>query len=654
MFFRSDGESDCLALAYLLSCLPYSFLCLLRQPDEEGRIACCVPVLPAVDASDGNRFEQREHARRNQGMPGSGTTGNPFLVSSLSTFQQWTTSMMPSRFSLCRLLVLFFCLCGVFLSGCAFDSGMIDPADGRSRRDTAIRQRMDQPQIEAARRDVMMPVMSSINSRIRAYEQRVEEWREVERKIVTMNLPQEKLSRIDECRSHLQHLLLEYNALQKQLQQETRIEAAQLLAGNSLLQLNQKDIDYLESGCGKFLADLKNTGQSLTATPPDPQIKAAFDRGDYSQVINLYAQNIAVSGQTPAAEATFLYGQALLKSHQEAEAFKVLSELLDRMRQQQSRDELLLRVLQSVADLDFGLEAHDEARKNYEELIRLSIEKGAQRDEWAGLQLAALMPASAIPPPEMKEYCSLLKNYLAYVPKRDSYNVSERADKFLKTYPASMLVPNVNLIKKSTKQQADNFINQGIARIEMQAGERTASQSQFPGTGQLSGESSRTSTVPVTGGEPTATGGEKSLQEEYDRGVALLQAKEYDKAIERFNKLLRTSYEAKARSQLEEASKLAAQDLRQKAADLFVRASNNRDPEEKRKLLLSARDLLQSILVKYPQSGLTDRVQKNLARIEAELRAVDGGAASRPAASGGAYVPPKTGTETPGTPVTSR
>jgi outer membrane protein assembly factor BamD (BamD/ComL family) len=140
-----------------------------------------------------------------------------------------------------------------------------------------------------------------------------------------------------------------------------------------------------------------------------------------------------------------------------------------------------------------------------------------------------------------------------------------------------------------------------------------------------------------------AAGSEKNLQEEYDRGVAHLQAKEYDKAIERFNRLQRTPLEAKARPQIEEASKLAAQDMRQKAAELFVRATNSRDTDEKRKLLLSSRDLLQSILVKYPQSGLADKVQKNLARIEAELRAVEASSIPKPATSGGAYVPPKPG-----------
>ncbi|MCL2341268.1 MAG: hypothetical protein FWC49_06135, partial [Proteobacteria bacterium] len=81
---------------------------------------------------------------------------------------------------------------------------------------------------------------------------------------------------------------------------------------------------------------------------------------------------------------------------------------------------------------------------------------------------------------------------------------------------------------------------------------------------------------------------------------------------------------------------------------------SNRDPEEKRKLLLTARDLLQSILVKYPQSGLTDKVRNNLLRIEENLRAIDGaGPAPRPAASGGAYVPPATGTAPRPAPATS-
>ncbi|MCL2340609.1 MAG: hypothetical protein FWC49_02775, partial [Proteobacteria bacterium] len=101
--------------------------------------------------------------------------------------------MKPSLSLSCKLLVLCSCLAGLFLSGCGMlDSGMVDPDDARTRREAAARrEKADQPQTEVVRRDVMMPVMSSINNRIRVNEQRLEEWREVERKTAAMNLPQE-------------------------------------------------------------------------------------------------------------------------------------------------------------------------------------------------------------------------------------------------------------------------------------------------------------------------------------------------------------------------------------------------------------------------------------------------------------------------------
>ncbi|NLX19438.1 MAG: hypothetical protein GXY53_09205, partial [Desulfobulbus sp.] len=304
-------------------------------------------------------------------------------------------------------------VCALLVAGCAMDGGVVDPYDARARREAAG-QRTDQMQAGAAQRDVLIPVMSSINSRIRACEKKIEEWKEVERKTATMSLPQEKLNRIDECRSHLQHILLEYTSLQKQLQDEPQIEAAQVFAGTSLLRLNQQDIEYLESGCVKFLTELKAGSQPTPVMQADPQIKAAYENRDYDQVINLYSRAVATSGQMMAAETTYQYGQALIKNYQEVEARRVLADLLPKVRSQKGQDELQLHLLQKVADLNFSLESFEDARRQYEELIQLSIEKGASRDEWAGLQLAALQSA-AFATPEFKEYTVLLRKYLAFV-----------------------------------------------------------------------------------------------------------------------------------------------------------------------------------------------------------------------------------------------
>lgn len=555
----------------------------------------------------------------------------------------------------CRWL-LSSLLCCLLFAGCADEARIISPSEGRDRREAAMRQEGSaaQPNTEIIRRDVLMPAKAAVNNRIQVYEQKLREWQDVSTRPGLGNLPQERLNQIDECRAQLQHLLIEYTSLRQQLEQETRIEAAQLLAGNSLLQLNQQDIEYLEGGCDSLYAQLKASPDTAVVVGADPRIKAAYDNGDYDQVINLYGQQNLAPGQVPAVENTYQYAQSLLKNHQESEARRVLADLPALIRRSPGQDTLFLEALQLQADLDFALGAFDSAKSAYEELIRLSIEKGAHKEEWAGLQLAALQPG-AVAPAEMGEYGTLLRNYLSYSPKRDGYAVSEQAERYLTGHPGSRLTPNVTYLQADSRRQVNDWLNQGIKRIEGMANDRLSQEAPRQPEGQAPIIPLEQGRPPVSEpqAQPPSTAqtsvNQQGLQNEYDRGVALLEGKEYDKAIEHFNRLLPTAYADKARQRIEEASKMAAQDMRQKAAELFVRATGNRDTDEKRKLLLSARDLLQSILTKYPQSGLTDKVQRNITRVDSELRTLEGAGGARPVSSGGAYLPPKPGGSAAGT-----
>jgi hypothetical protein len=560
--------------------------------------------------------------------------------------------MMRLSFFDSKRLSLVACLCGLLLSGCAAGTGMIDPSEAREKRQAALKQESTTQQpANAARRDLLTPALTSINNRIYTYGQKVEEWKGVEKKIAFLPMPQEKANKINECRAQLQNILYEYSALQMKLLQDNRADSAQLQIGDSLLLLNQQDIDYLESGCSKLLAELKVAPEpTVAASSADPQIKAAFESTDYDRVITLYGQVALTPGSIPAYETTYQYGRALLKNHQEAVAHKVLVDLLGQVRQQQGQELLSLHLMQVVADLDFGLGSYEDARRLYEEVARIVAERG-QKEEWVGLQLAALQSGGATPE-ELKQYSVLLKNYLAYTPKRDGYAVAEQAEKFLLTFPASRLVANVNTIHKITREQADAWLNQGIKRIEALAGERkpqepTATTGQGPADAALPANQEVTKTGDQAATAQTEVGNEKALQDEYDRGVAHLTAKEYDKAIERFSKLLKTPLGNKARAQIEEASRLGAQEDRQKAADLFVRSTSTRDQESKKKLLLSSRELLQGILTKYPQAGLNEKVQRNLSRIEEELKTLGSIPSTVPPVKGGAYVPPVTNVANP-------
>jgi hypothetical protein len=236
----------------------------------------------------------------------------------------------------------------------------------------------------------------------------------------------------------------------------------------------------------------------------------------------------------------------------------------------------------------------------------------------------------------MREYSALLKNYLAFVPRRDGYAVVEQAAAFLRAFPGSRLSANAAFMQKSAREQADSWLNRGIQRVEAMAGGQVEADGQAASTGTEPGTAG---TPPVpTGTQIAPTDGQmaapaapavdagpsdEELQARYDQGVAALTAREYDKAIETFNGLLATPFADRARTRIDEAAGLAAQEDRRKAADLFVRANSTADQEKKKNLLLSSRKLLQDILVKYPQSGLADKVQRNLSGVERALKAID-------------------------------
>lgn len=522
-------------------------------------------------------------------------------------------------------------LVGLFLSGCAGSGRWSDPSGGRERREAALRD--GGVAVEGARGDLLSPTLTSVNNRIYSYERRLEEWKKVEKKMAgATTVPPDKAGRMEECRLQLQDILNGYHTLRNRLLQAGPVDAGLLPAGELLLQLNRQDVDYLEGGCGRLLAELEAAPAAPPVRPagPDPQIKAAYDSAEYDQVLSLYGQLSRTAGQPLDPATDFLYAQALVKNHQEPVALGVFTGLLDRVRQP-GQESMAFQVMQAVGDLSFGQGAYDQARRQYEEIVRLSAEQG-RREEWAVQQLAALQPGG-VAPEEMREYSALLKNYLAFVPRRDGYAVVEQAAAFLRAFPGSRLAANAAFMQKSARERADSWLNRGIQRVEAMTGGQVEADGQAASTGTEPGAAG---TPPVaTGTEIVPTDGQmdapavdagpsdEELQARYDQGVAALTAREYDKAIETFNGLLATPFADRARTRIDEAAGLAAQEDRRKAADLFVRANSTADPENKRNLLLSSRKLLQDILVKYPQSGLADKVQRNLSGVERALKAID-------------------------------
>ena len=505
------------------------------------------------------------------------------------------------------------------------------------------------PPTETASSERLQPALNTINSRIHSYETRLNEIKATENSPNSIMIPRDKMAALGDCKSQILDILTDYDSLQKKILQEPNPEEALNLANAALPQVNQQDMQFLEGGCVRLQADIAAAPQASPGVPPaasqtplpppDPQVQQAFNAGDYSKVITLYNQLGASSSLTPAYETTYEYGQALLKNYQHDEAARVFSGLQNSMGQ--SGDPALrIEVQRMLGDIYFSAAQYVDAQQRYEDAVQAGGDSNAAT--WSTRQLAAFREQTASPN-ELQAYSALLRNYLAYVPSRDGYAISEQAEQFLGSYPASRFVANVNLIHQDSRAQADAWLNRGIERVEQRVEGHTG-EAAAPGTDQGTPANTNTTvpdtaSTPAPGAVPDTAGGqasssnqltqeqqaarEQALFEQYNQGTSYLAAKEYDKALAVFTSLSGSSYEGKAREKINETIQLAAEENRQKAAELYVRASGMKDIDSKKKMLLASRQLLQDILVKYPQAGLNSKVERNLTSVEQTIREID-------------------------------
>ena len=367
------------------------------------------------------------------------------------------------------------------------------------------------PPPEIERPDLIQPALNTIGERIKSHEARLEEIRAIENSPASMMVSPEKMGRLADCKTSLLDILTNYDALQKRLQRETNLDAAQNLANNMLQQVNRQDMQYLEGDCNRLVADLQKAetmssrpsrpesawpqpgygqsgygqqgydqpgyGQPAAPPPaypdyndpgaasypgapaygsapaaPDPAIRQAFAAGDYTEVISLYNRNWGAAGEA-APSTTWQYGQALLKNYQTDEAQRALSGLDAQLERRGGGDPLAADVLRALGDIAFGAGRFDEAQRYYSREVNLP---GSRSDAWSQRQLAALRDQSSATSYELSDYAALIRAWLAYVPGRDGFAVAEQAERFLQSYPASRLVANVNEIHRQSRDQAES------------------------------------------------------------------------------------------------------------------------------------------------------------------------------------------------------
>lgn len=478
------------------------------------------------------------------------------------------------------------------------------------------------------------PALKAIDSRISEYNRKIAQWHELE----NAAKDPEAVARMGGCYQDLQKILNGYNTLRTAIVLGDSSNVAENSVYSSRMQLlMQDDIHFLEGDCGTLLSGaLASAGQQAGPAGGQPQeveIAALAAKMDYKGLEFMWSQIPENQRELFSLKTKILYAEALIYLQKEEQAAEFYRRIIDQMTvsAEKSVDPLTLR--KTLADLYVATGNFVEAQKQYE-MITKDYLNLANVDNWAKVHLA-ILGTDQKDSLELPEYSGLVRNYLGYMPEQDGYRVVWDAEKFIRAYPGSPVLANVEAIRIESEELAEKWFNDFMAEVNQLATEKKFQEAIAKIKGmrtdiindlQVDLLNAKNDELVLAEAVELETAKMTKLQEldqKWNNGLMLAKAGRYDEAIAVFNGMNETDYAAKAEAKIKEISALAAKDDRRKAADLFIRFTKTTDIESKKKLLIESRRLLKDILVKYPRVDITDKVLSNIQRVEQEMNAID-------------------------------
>lgn len=103
------------------------------------------------------------------------------------------------------------------------------------------------------------------------------------------------------------------------------------------------------------------------------------------------------------------------------------------------------------------------------------------------------------------------------------------------------------------------------------------------------------------------------------RSRELVAAERFRDAAALFDRFHGTELEERAAREAGAALDIHVREQRKGAGDMFVASQRTTDPDERRALLEGAQAILEALLAEFPTSAYADRVQRNLAAVQAAL-----------------------------------
>jgi len=488
--------------------------------------------------------------------------------------------------------------------------------------------------------EVALPSQEYINGRIFEYGRKLDRWKVLDSKSMTLNLKAEETAEMVRCFRQLQEVLNGYSDLRNKMIQIENDRIPRRIDAKEVYEIQQNDIRFLENSCGRLLAEStdKSDRRSLQEEGGDlNQLESRIDRyaakKEYEEVIQVWSKIPESQRSRTQLRTKILYGNALMYLHQEEKAAEVYQQVVDQMSDSKEQPTDLVSLRKMLADIYTASGNYRSAATEYKNISKDYLKIG-ELEEWSKLQLA-LLDRSKDRSPELKEFSAILRNYLGFIPERDGFKVLWQAEKFETGYPYSPVLSNVELIKVSVKEDAEKWFNDFMLKVDSLAREKKFDKAltllesmpnDIIGTDKqmkIKDKNEELQLAEAVENETEKMVQIQELQNKWNNGLLLEKGERYEEAIAVFTSLLETEYGTKAESKIKEVSLEAAKADRRKAADLFIRFTKTTDLESKKKLLMETRKVLKNILVKYPDVDIVDKVRGNIDRVEQEMNAID-------------------------------
>ncbi len=488
--------------------------------------------------------------------------------------------------------------------------------------------------------DSFKPDPEYVKGRVSEYGRKLERWQDLDNQTMVVELDTESSEKMLRCFRELQTILNGYNRIHESLQRQDSIGSPAQISTDEMMQLEQMDVAFLESSCGRVLGGGMDSGKGWyqngtqgSLVQVEILIEQSSRKGEFEEVIQIWQELPEDQLATLTLTSRMFYGNALMALHQEEAAAAVYLDIIDRMVASDDQRTDILSLRKILADLYTASGSYDKAVEQYRK-ISYDYRTLGQIERWATMQLTILERSDA-GSQELLDYSALLRNSLGFIPQRDGYKLVWQTDKFLADYPLSTVSANVDSIKSVARTRADQWLALFLAEVDTLAEEE-----QFQEALLLLG------TLPddIVSGEDLITIRKKSddltlaaavnsetrklekmraMEQDWNDALLLVDSGAYDEAIESLTNLLDSDYGLKAENKITEVSLLAARAERRRAADLFIQFTKATDIESRKKLLVESRRCLTDILIKYPDVEITDKVMGNIQRVEKEMNAID-------------------------------